>query len=86
MTSSDIVPFTIHIPQDELDALRRRLGAARQPVPLPQSPREWSASSDWDRGVPQDWLTDVADYWRDGFDWRAYEQRLNDVPQFTTTI
>lgn len=86
MTSSDIVPFTIHIPQDELDALRRRLGAARQPVPLPQSPREWGTSSDWDRGVPQDWLTDVADYWRDGFDWRAHEQRLNDVPQFTTTI
>ncbi|GAB3536320.1 epoxide hydrolase [Arthrobacter tecti] len=86
MTTSEIVPFTINIPQGEIDDLRRRLTAARLPDPLPQAANEWGASSEWDRGVPQDWLAALADYWRDGFDWQAYEQRLNDIPQFTTTV
>ncbi|WP_258069979.1 epoxide hydrolase family protein [Arthrobacter sp. SX1312] len=86
MSASDIQPFTIHMPQEDLDDLQRRLAAARHPSPLPQSANEWGASSAWDRGVPQDWLAGLAEYWRDGFDWRAYEQRLNAVPQFTTTI
>ncbi|NJC23694.1 pimeloyl-ACP methyl ester carboxylesterase [Arthrobacter pigmenti] len=86
MTTSEIVPFTIRIPQDEIDDLRRRLAAARVPASLPPTVNEWGASSEWDQGVPQSWLAALADYWRDGFDWRAYEQRLNDIPQFTTRI
>ncbi len=86
MTPPDIQPFTIRIPQDDLDDLQRRLAAARYPVPLPPSTSEWGEPSAWDRGVPQDWLAGLVDHWRDGFDWRAYEQRLNAIPQFTTSI
>ena len=86
MTTSEIVPFTIRIPQDEIDELQRRLSAARLPAPLPPAVSEWGTSSEWDRSVPQDWLTSLVDYWQVGFDWRAYEQRLNAIPQFTTTI
>ena len=28
----------------------------------------------------------LAEYWRDGYDWRAQEARLNAYPQFTATI
>ena len=28
----------------------------------------------------------LVDYWRDGYDWRAWEARLNAYPQFTTEI
>ncbi|MET7278714.1 epoxide hydrolase family protein [Kribbella sp. NPDC005582] len=29
---------------------------------------------------------ELAAYWRDDYDWRAWERRLNEYPQFTTTI
>ena len=40
----------------------------------------------WERGVPVDYLRGLAAYWRDGFDWRAQEARLNSFPQYTTRI
>lgn len=73
-----IQPFKIAIPQDALDDLRARLAATRWPQQLP--------GVGWDRGVPLDYLKDLADYWRTGYDWRRYEARLNAFPQFTTRI
>jgi Epoxide hydrolase N terminus. len=32
------------------------------------------------------YLRELAEYWRDGFDWRAQEARLNSYPQYTTRI
>jgi pimeloyl-ACP methyl ester carboxylesterase len=40
----------------------------------------------WSRGVPVDYLKGLVDYWRNDYDWRAQEVRLNELPQFTTTI
>ena len=40
----------------------------------------------WSYGVALDYLQDVAAYWQTGYDWRAWEARLNTFPQFTTTI
>jgi pimeloyl-ACP methyl ester carboxylesterase len=79
MTSStDITPFRIEIPQSDLDDLADRLARTRWPASLP--------GEAWTRGVPVDYLRGLADYWRDGFDWRAAEARLNAYPQFTTQI
>ena len=36
--------------------------------------------------MPLDYVKELADYWRTGYDWRAWEARLNEYPQFTTTI
>src|ERR1039457_2552698 len=36
--------------------------------------------------IPQGYLDDLAGYWRDEFDWRAQEARLNSYPQYTTRI
>lgn len=36
-------------------------------------------------GVPVDYLSELAECWRTTHDWRAWEKRLNELPQFTTT-
>lgn len=42
--------------------------------------------SDWSQGLPLHYARELADYWRDGYDWRAQEARLNEFPQFLTSI
>jgi hypothetical protein len=37
-------------------------------------------------GVPIDYLAGLAKYWRATYDWRAWERRLNELSQLTTTI
>jgi pimeloyl-ACP methyl ester carboxylesterase len=70
--------FRIDIPETELDDLRDRLARTRWPDELP--------GVGWSYGVSRDYLTDLVGYWRDGYDWRRNEARLNEVPQFTTEI
>ena len=77
-TMTDIEKFWIDIPQADLDDLAERLGKMRWPSVLP--------GPAWQRGVPVGYLRDLAAYWRDGFDWRAQEKRLNTYPQYTTQI
>jgi pimeloyl-ACP methyl ester carboxylesterase len=80
MTQTDaaIQPFQIAIPQADLDDLDRRLEGTRWPNELP--------GIGWNRGVPAEYLKGLAEYWRDGLDWRAQEARLNSFPQFLTEI
>jgi epoxide hydrolase len=76
--NTEIGPFRIEIPQAELDGLRDRLTGTRWPSELP--------GVGWSRGVPLDYLEELAAYWRTGYDWREHESRLNELSQFTTTI
>jgi pimeloyl-ACP methyl ester carboxylesterase len=76
--SDEIRPFRIDIPQSDLDHLSDRLAGARWPGELP--------GVGWTRGIPLDYLKELADYWHAGFDWRAAEARLNAYPQFSTEI
>jgi epoxide hydrolase len=78
MADTAIQPFRVEVPQADLDDLRDRLGRTRWPGEV--------AGSGWSRGVPLDYLRELAGYWRDGFDWRAQEARLNQVPQFVTEV
>ncbi|MFI9456715.1 epoxide hydrolase family protein [Amycolatopsis sp. NPDC052450] len=75
---TDIEQFRIDIPQSELDDLADRLARTRWPSALP--------GAEWSRGVPVAYLKDLAEYWRDGYDWRAWEKQLNEFPQYTTEI
>jgi epoxide hydrolase len=36
--------------------------------------------------VPKNYVRRLADYWRAGYNWRAWEANLNSYPQFTTEI
>ena len=71
-------PFRITIPDADLADLKARLAATRWPEQLPGTP--------WQRGVPVDYLRQLADYWASEFDWRAQEAELNSYPQFRTQI
>jgi epoxide hydrolase len=74
----EIRPFRIEVPQADLDDLRDRLARTRWPDELP--------GVGWAYGVPLEYLKELAAYWRTTYDWREHEARLNDYPQFTTTI
>jgi pimeloyl-ACP methyl ester carboxylesterase len=74
----EITPFTVAIPQADLDDLRDRLARTRWPAELP--------GVGWSRGVPGDYLKGLADYWRTTYEWRRHEAELNAFPQFTTEI
>jgi epoxide hydrolase len=78
MTDAAIHPFRVEIPQADLDDLHDRLARTRWPDEL--------AGVGWSRGVPLGYLKELAGYWRDGYDWRGQEARLNQLPQFTTEI
>ena len=75
---AEVTPFTIDVPDAVLDDLQTRLEAARFPDEL--------RDADWDYGTRLPYLRELIEYWRDGFDWRAQEARLNRFDQFTTTI
>ena len=76
--SEEIKPFSIQIPQADLDHLHDRLAHARWPGELP--------GVGWSRGIPLGELQELAEHWRTRYDWRAQEARLNSYPQFTTMI
>lgn len=76
--SEEIRPFTIDIPQADLDDLRERLSRTRLPRQLP--------GAGWERGVPAGHLAELIDHWATAYDWRAHEAELNAHPQFVTTI
>lgn len=82
---SDVHAFESHATDAELDDLRARLGAARLPEAETIATTE-SGRGRWDQGVPLADLVDLVDYWRDGYDWRPFEARLDRIGQFRTTI
>ncbi len=73
-----IRPFTIDVPEEVLDDLRDRLSRTRFPDEL--------ENTGWDYGTPLSYLKELTSYWRDEFDWRAQEQRLNAFDQYKTQI
>jgi pimeloyl-ACP methyl ester carboxylesterase len=76
--TTEIRRFRIEISQAYLDDLRGRLARTRWPDEPP--------GVGWTRGVPLGYLQELAAYWADGFDWRKQEARLNELPQFVTSI
>lgn len=71
-------PFRIAIPDSKLSDLQRRLDHVNWPHDFD--------NDDWAYGVPRAYLEELVDYWRDGFDWRAQEARLNALAHYRTEI
>lgn len=71
-------PFTIDIPEAQLDDLNARLALTRWP--------EKETVDDWDQGVPLAYAKELAAYWADGYDWRRCEARLNALPNYLIDI
>jgi epoxide hydrolase len=77
-SSEAIVPFKIQVPDAVLQDLKTRLRNTRLPQEIP--------NTNWDYGTDLTYLRSLVAYWRDHFDWRAQERKLNELPQFKTTI
>jgi pimeloyl-ACP methyl ester carboxylesterase len=73
-----IRPFTIEIPEAEIETLRARVAAARWP--------EKETVADQSQGVQLATIQELARYWGSDYDLRRFEARLNALPQFITEI
>jgi pimeloyl-ACP methyl ester carboxylesterase len=71
-------PFTLRIPDADIDDLRDRLARTRFPD---QAPGEA-----WAYGTDVGYLRGLTEYWRNDFDWRAEESALNAFPQFRVPL
>jgi hypothetical protein len=75
---TEVRPFSIDVPEEELVDLRRRVAATRWPDP--------ETVSDRSQGVQLAKLQDLVTYWGTDYDWRKVEARLNALPQFVTNL
>ena len=73
-----IRPFKVRVSEKELINLKQRIMATRWP--------EKETVQDATQGVQSKTIRQLADYWTSKYDWRKIEARLNEVPQFVTTI
>src|SRR5579864_4866375 len=78
MTATEIKPFRVEFPKDDLDDLRRRVTATRWPSK--------ELVDDRSQGVQLATVQKLARYWVTEYDWRRCEAKLNALPQFTTEI
>ena len=78
MPAYDLRPFRLAVPESVLEDLRERLSRTRLPDEPPLEP--------WSTGTSVAYLKQLLDYWRDGFDWRAQEAKLNAFRQFTVPL
>jgi pimeloyl-ACP methyl ester carboxylesterase len=71
-------PFAITVSDRTLSDLRERLRRTRPAAATPGEP--------WSKGVDARYLRGLIDYWEDGFDWRATESALNELPHFRASV
>jgi len=76
--SALVRPFTVSIPDSEIDDLKQRLARTRWP--------DSETVDDWTQGVRAGNARALADYWEHSYDWRRLEAELNRLPQFLTEI
>ena len=75
---TDIQPFQVEIPEEQIADLRRRIKATRWPSK--------ELVGDRSQGVQLEPLKELARYWAEEYDFGRVAARLNELPQFTTEI
>lgn len=71
-------PFKIDVSDAVLEDLHERLARTRWPEPLD--------GAGWDYGTDTAYLRELCDYWREEYDWRHWEARLNEIPGFRCEV
>ena len=71
-------PFTVQIDDGVIADLKERLARVRWPDEVP--------GSGWRYGSDLAYMRELVTYWRDEFDWRAQEAKLNTFDQFHVTL
>ncbi|KAI0752574.1 epoxide hydrolase [Daedaleopsis nitida] len=70
--------FKLAVPDADLELLQRKLALTRFPDELD--------GAGWQYGVPLAHIKRLSDHWKDGFDWRKAEAKINELPMFTRDI
>jgi len=70
--------FHIRVDDPTLEDLGLRLARTRFPDQI--------EGTGWEYGTPIDYLRELVEYWRDEYDWRAQEARLNELEHFRTRL
>jgi pimeloyl-ACP methyl ester carboxylesterase len=73
-----IRPFRVHVSEEQLADLRRRIAATRWP--------DQETVNDGSQGPQLGRFREVIRYWGTDYDWRKVEARLNALPMFLTEI
>lgn len=77
-----ITPYKISVSDAKLQRLKQKLALFDLPAEIPAD-----EEPPWTRGPPLSDIKRLANYWRDGYDWRAHEAHLNEtLPQFITQV
>lgn len=72
-------PFTIHIPDADLEELRTRLAGTRWPD-------EPAGNEHWEWGANLAYMRRLVEYWCEGYDWRAHEARINRFAHYRAAV
>jgi hypothetical protein len=72
-------PFKVSVPDAKIELLRKKLDLVTFPDEL--------QDAEWRYGVPLSDMKRLVARWKNGYNWRAEEKKLNDeLPQFTRDI
>jgi len=74
----EVTSFRVEVPDAVLDDLRDRLARTRLPNQVD--------GAGWTQGTERSYLVELLAYWRDAFDWRAQEARINAFDQYVTEV
>jgi pimeloyl-ACP methyl ester carboxylesterase len=71
-------PFTVNIPDSEIDDLRNRIKNNRWPDEI--------QNSGWQFGASLHYMQSLVDYWLTKFNWRDIEKEINSYPNYIAEI
>lgn len=75
---SSLQPFSVHVSDEELDDLKRRIRQTRWPDEI--------INSGWKLGANLSYMKELSEYWYSEFDWRKAEDEINAYPNFIAHI
>ncbi|EIW59623.1 alpha/beta-hydrolase [Trametes versicolor FP-101664 SS1] len=78
MVDTSEKPFTLSVPEADLELLRKKLELVRLPDELD--------GANWDYGAPLADIKRLVTHWKDSYDWRKSEAEINKLPMFTRDI
>src|SRR4051812_49286143 len=70
--------FQIHVSEELLKDVDRRLANVRWPDELEDEP--------WRYGTPISYMKSFVRYWREEYDWGRWQARLNELPNFRASV
>lgn len=82
--STDVRPFTLRVPEQDLQDLRERLRRTRWPEA--ETVRTPGGGPDWSQGPPLAFVRELAEHWASGYDWRRVEDALAAHGQALTEV